>query len=204
MQQRQGMFTVNRPISFPYLPILSNFADHPVTQGLDAMVMQFGSSISYSNDSISNFTPLVFTSDKSARQVAPVYFNIEKQWTDNDFSSSKLTVAGLLETGNQKLVVITDGDLAVNGAGENMRQVQPDNANFVVNAIDYMSDDTGLIQLRSKQVKLRPLDQLDDADKNLMKIVNFLLPIIIILGVGIYRYQKRKFIRLKRKGGSYV
>lgn len=204
VQQRQGMFTVNRPISFPYLPILSNFADHPVTQGLDAMVMQFGSSISYSNDSISNFTPLVFTSDKSARQVAPVYFNIEKQWTDNDFSSSKLTVAGLLETGNQKLVVITDGDLAVNGAGENMRQVQPDNANFVVNAIDYMSDDTGLIQLRSKQVKLRPLDQLDDADKNLMKIVNFLLPIIIILGVGIYRYQKRKFIRLKRKGGSYV
>ncbi|SRR5690554_1154289 len=204
VQQRQGMFTVNRPISFPYLPILSNFADHPVTQGLDAMVMQFGSSISYSNDSTSIFTPLIFTSDKSARQAAPVYFNIEKQWQESDFTSPKLTVAGLLETDKQKLIVITDGELAVNGEGENMRHIQPDNANFVVNAIDYMSDDTGLIQLRSKQMKVRLLDQIDDSKKNWMKIVNFLLPIIIIIGIGIYRYQKRKFIRLKRKGESYV
>ncbi|SMO80064.1 gliding-associated putative ABC transporter substrate-binding component GldG [Saccharicrinis carchari] len=204
VQQRQGMFTVNRPINFPYLPILSNFADHPVTQGLSAMVMQFGSSLTYSNDSLSTFTPLVFTSDKSAKQAAPVYFNIEKQWTESDFTSPKLTVAGLLKKDMQKIIVIADGDLAVNGAGENMRQVQPDNANFVVNAIDYMSDDTGLIQLRSKQVKVRILDQLDDADKNFIKIVNFSLPIIIILAIGIYRYQKRKLIRLKRKGESYV
>ena len=51
------------------------------------------------------------------------------------------------------MVVISDGDLAINGFGQEMRQVQPDNANFIVNAIDFMSDDTGLIQLRSKQAK---------------------------------------------------
>lgn len=51
VQQRQGMFTVNRPISFPYLPVLSNFAEHPITQGLGTMVMQFGSSLSFNGDS---------------------------------------------------------------------------------------------------------------------------------------------------------
>lgn len=204
VQQRQGMFTVNRPINFPYLPILSNFTDHPVTQGLSAMLMQFGSSMSFSGNSAKTFVPLVFTSDKSGTQPPPVYFNIEKQWNQHDFTSPKLTVAGLLEENNHKMVVIADGDLAVNGSGQEMRQVQPDNANFVVNAIDFMSDDTGLIQLRGKQVKMRPLDQMDDADKNFLKILNFTLPILIILAIGFYRYQKRKYIRLKRKGESYV
>ncbi len=66
------------------------------------------------------------------------------------------------------------------------------------------SDDSGLIQLRSKQIKMRPLDQLDDGKKNFLKILNFVLPLIIILGIGIYRYQRRKYIRLKRKGERYV
>lgn len=204
VQQRQGMFTVNRPISFPYLPVLSNFADHPVTQGLGTMLTQFASSMTFDNDSLRKFTPLVFTSDKSGIQACPVYFNVEKEWMENDFTSPKLTIAGMLEEGNHKLIVISDGDLVVNGSGQKARQVQPDNANFVVNAIDFMSDDTGLIQLRSKQVKMRPLDQLEDGDKNLLKILNFVLPLIIILGIGIYRNQKRKYIRLKRKGESYV
>lgn len=204
VQQRQGIFTVNRPINFPYLPILSNFAEHPITEGLGTMVMQFGSSLSFTGDSTTTYTPLVFTSDKSGTQPSPVYFNIERQWTDNDFNQPKLAVAGLLEKDNSKIVVISDGDLAVNGSGQEIRQVQPDNANFVVNAIDYMSDDTGLIQLRGKQMKMRPLDQMDDADKNFLKIFNFALPILIILFIGLYRYQKRKLIRLKRKGEDYV
>ncbi len=204
VQQRQGMFTVNRPISFPYLPVLSNFAEHPITQGLGTMVMQFGSSLSFNGDSSKTFTPLVFTSDKSGTQPTPVYFNIERQWQEKDFTKAKITVAGLLEENTSKMVVITDGDLAINGAGETMRQIQPDNANFVVNAIDYMSDDTGLIQLRSKQVKIRPLDQLDEADKRFLKLFNFALPLLIIVAIGIYRYQKRKYTRLKRKGENHV
>ncbi len=204
VQQRQGIFTVNRPINFPYLPILSNFADHPITQGLGTMFLQFGSTVSFSGDSTQTYMPLVFTSEKSATQPAPVYFNIEKQWTEKDLPLSKVPVAALVEQDNHKIVVIADGDLAINGSGQEMRQVQPDNANFVVNAIDYMSDDTGLIQLRSKQMKARPLEQLDDSDKRFMKILNFTLPILIILGIGIYRNQKRKLIRLKRRGENYV
>ncbi|MGQ1785551.1 GldG family protein [Saccharicrinis sp. GN24d3] len=204
VQQRQGIFTVNRPINFPYLPILSNFAEHPITEGLGTMVLQFGSTVSFSGDSTQTYTPLVFTSEKSTTQPTPVYFNIERQWDENDFPMSKLPVAAMVETNKNKLVVVADGDLAINGSGQEMRQVQPDNANFVVNAIDFMSDDTGLIQLRSKQVKMRPLDQIDDADKQVLKWANFGLPILIILGIGIYRNQRRKLIRLKRKGESYV
>ncbi len=204
MQQRQGMYTINRPVQFPYLPILSSFADNPITEGLSTMVVQFASSVSFSGDSTQTFTPLVFSSDKSAVQPAPVYFNYEKKWTEDDFKKSKIPVAALVENKTSKIVVISDGELAINGSGQQAHQVQPDNANFVVNAIDYMSDDSGLIQLRAKKVKARTLDQIDDSHKKFLKFLNFILPILIILGVGLYRYQKRKLVRLKRKGEYYV
>jgi len=204
VQQRQGFFTVNRQINFPYLPILSHFADHPITSGLGTMLMEFGSSLAFEGDSSSRFTPLIFTSDKSDVQSVPLYFDISKQWQESDFTAAKLPVAALLEKDPYKLVVVSDGDLAINGLDEEARQVPPDNANFIVNAIDFMSDDTGLIQLRSKQLKLRPLDQLEESQKKWIKIINFSLPLLIIIGIGIYRQQRRKINRLKIKGESYV
>jgi hypothetical protein len=46
--------------------------------------------------------------------------------------------------------LISDGDFAVNGEGNQPQQLQQDNVNLMVNSIDYLSDDTGLIELRTK------------------------------------------------------
>lgn len=204
VQQRQGVFTINQQVNFPYLPVISNFAEHPATAGIDAMMLQFASSLSYTGDSSWRYTPLAFTSNKSGKEQAPVYFNIQRQWTESDFPDSKIPVAALLENKKSKIIVITDGEFAINGTGQQVHQVQDGNAAFVVNSIDFMSDDTGLIQLRSKKLKIRLLDQLDDATKQFLKILNFILPILIIVLIGIFRYHKRKIIRLKRKGDYYV
>ena len=204
VQQRQGVFTINQQVNFPYLPIIADFAEHPATSGIDAVMMQFASSLNYTGDSTWKYTPLAFTSDKSGKESAPVYFNIQRQWTESDFTESKIPVAGLFENQKSKMIVITDGELAINGSGQQMHQVQDGNVALVVNSIDFMSDDTGLIQLRSKKQKIRLLDQLDDATKQILKILNFVLPILIIVLIGIFRYQRRKIIRIKRKGDYYV
>lgn len=204
IQQRQGVFTINQQVNFPYLPIISNFTEHPVTAGIDAMLLQFASSLNYTGDSSRKFTPLAFTSDKSGKETAPVYFNIERQWTETDFPDSKIPVAGLLENNTSKIIIITDGELAINGTGREAHQVQDGNLAFVVNSIDFLSDDTGLIQLRAKKQKIRLLDQLDDANKQFLKILNFVLPILITILIGIFWYQRKKIIRLKRKGDYYV
>ncbi|MBK7360589.1 MAG: hypothetical protein IPI96_15450 [Saprospiraceae bacterium] len=54
--------------------------------------------------------------------------------------------------GNQssKLIVFGDGDFAINGRDQ--RRQNADNINLLVNSIDYLSDDTGLIDLRTKSV----------------------------------------------------
>ena len=45
------------------------------------------------------------------------------------------------------------------------QQVNPDNVNFVANAIDWMSDDSGLADLRTKGVTSRPLEAVEDGTK---------------------------------------
>jgi gliding-associated putative ABC transporter substrate-binding component GldG len=204
VQVQQGNFPIPISINFPYLPIISNFAEHAISEGLSSMVLQFASALKFTGDSTKTFTPLAFTSDKSGTQPAPLYFDIEKRWTESDFPLQKVPVAALVEDNRSKMVVITDGDVSDNGSGQQARQIQPDNANFMVNAIDYMSDDTGLIQLRSKQVKMRPLDQIEDSTKTFLKILNFVLPLLMIILFGIVRYQRRRMLRLKRMEEDYV
>jgi len=73
----------------------------------------------------------------------------------------------------------------------------------MVNSIDWLSDDTGLIELRTKGVVSRPIDQLEEGTQNLLKYLNFLLPIILVLIYGFIRMQRKKITRIKRMEESY-
>ncbi|MCD6112918.1 MAG: Gldg family protein [Bacteroidales bacterium] len=209
VRQQQGFFNFTTNVSFPYIPIITNFADHPITKGIENVIFKFASSIDFTGDTSLNFVPLAMTSEKSGTQNPPLYFDINKKWTNASFPLSKLNVAALLEgkiVGNNqsRIILVGDGDFPVNGEGQNAKQIQADNVNLMVNSIDWLSDDTGLIDLRTKGVTSRPLDQISDTKKNILRWVNFLLPIIIVLIYAIFRAQKRKNLKIKRMEESYV
>ena len=210
VRQQQGIFSFTTQVPFHYIPIATNFADHPIVGGLETLVLPFVSSLTYTGDTTKTFTPLIFTSEKSGTQPAPVYFDVSKEWTEADFPLEKLTMAGLLEgklSGNaeSKMIVIADGDFAVNGEGQQARQQGEDNISLMVNSIDYLSDDTGLIELRTKGVTSRPLDEeLEDGKKSFLKYFNFLLPIVLIIVYGLFRMQFNRNLRMKRMEEGYV
>jgi len=200
VRQQQGPFMMNTPVQFPYLPVVTNFTEHPITDGLESVVFLFASPIKFTNtDTSVVMVPLAVTSEKSGVQNAPVRFDVMKQWSATDFPLSSLPVAVLVEgkvpgTSGFKMVVFSDGDFAVNGEGENAQQLSEDNVSLLANAVDWLTDDTGLIELRTKGVSSRPLDaSLEDSTKTLLKYLNFLLPIILIIVYGVFRFQiKRK------------
>jgi len=200
VRQQQGPFMMNTPVQFPYIPVITNFTEHPITEGLESVVLIFASPIRISNSDTSIvMVPLAVTSEKSGVQNAPIQFDVMKQWTASDFPLSSLPIALLVEgkvpgTSGYKMVIFSDGDFAVNGEGENAQQLSEDNVSLMSNAIDWLSDDTGLIELRTKGVSSRPLDaSLEDSTKTMLKYLNFLLPIILIIIYGILRFQiKRK------------
>lgn len=195
VRQQQGPFVFNSQIEFPYFPIISNFPEHPVTTGLESVILPFVSTVSVVNqDSAISIQPIAYTSEQSGSVQAPVMVDIEKEWTENDFPQSELTIAVAAEgplagSGNGRLVVIPNGDFVVNGEGQQQQQVNPDNVNLASNSIDWLADDTGLVQLRTKGVTSRPLDPIEDGKKQLYKYGNVLLPIILILIVGFIRRQ---------------
>ncbi|MEZ4946480.1 MAG: Gldg family protein [Cyclobacteriaceae bacterium] len=208
VQQQQGFFTMQTNVSFPFLPRISNFADHAITKGLENVLLEFASSIRYSGDSTKQFTPIVLTSEKSNSLGAPQFFNIQKQWTDVDFPLRNLIVGAAIEgklagEAQSKMVVISDGDFIVTGSPQRPRQLQPDNVSLMANSIDWLSDDTGLIALRTKGVTSRPIDELEDSTKTILKYSNFLAPLLLVIGYGLVRMQRNRMKRLKRMSENY-
>lgn len=211
VRQQQGPFMMNTPVQFPYIPIITNFTKHPITDGLESVVMIFASPIrTTSTDTSVVMVPLAVTSEKSGVQNAPIQFDVMKQWTLSDFPLSSLPVALLVEgkipgTSGYKMVVFSDGDFAVNGEGQNAQQLSEDNVSLMSNAIDWLSDDTGLIELRTKGVSSRPLDaSIEDGTKTLLKYLNFLLPILLIIIYGVFRFQIRRKKRNELMKTDYI
>ncbi|MCU0371324.1 MAG: GldG family protein [Bacteroidales bacterium] len=209
VQQQAGFMSYTTNISFPYLPVIQKFAEHPVTKGLEQVLLPFASTIQYTGDTSMTFTPIAFSSLKSGTLNPPVYFDVSKKWTDRDFPLSGLTVAGVLSgnfTGNtgSRIILVGDGDFPVNGEGQRPQQLQPDNINLMVNAVDWLSDETGLIDLRTKAITARPLDEVEEGRKLFLKWLNFLLPIILIILYGIFRNQRNRSLRVKRMEEGYV
>jgi gliding-associated putative ABC transporter substrate-binding component GldG len=203
VQQQTPFGMMTTQMAFPYLPIAGKFADHPVSKGLESVIFQFVSQVRYIGDTSKTFTPLVMSSDKSGSQAAPVMFDINKQWTENDLPMTGLVLAAAIEGAvngvNSRMVVIGDGDFPVGG----QQRIQPDNVNLLSNAIDWLSDDTGLIELRTKGVSSRPIDEMDDATKTIIKYANFGLPLLFVLLYGMVRFQRNRMKRLRRMSENY-
>jgi gliding-associated putative ABC transporter substrate-binding component GldG len=212
VQQRAGFFTLQANVQLPYLPMISNFADHPITAGLENVVLEFPSSIRYSGPAAVHYTPLAFTSAVSDTQSAPVLINVDRRWTQNDFHHGHLAVAaaldGPIEKGGAatKLVVVSDGNFVVNGPAQQGggRELTPDNVNLFSNAIDWLTDNTGLIGLRTKAVTSRPLTETSDGEKALIKYFNFLVPILLAVLYGLYRARRNRNIRMARMHERYT
>jgi gliding-associated putative ABC transporter substrate-binding component GldG len=212
VQQQSGFMNFTTNVKFPYLPVIHNFADHPVTRGLEQVILPFASSINYTGTDTTagiQYTPLAFSSDKSGTQAVPLYFDVNKKWAESDFPLQRLTVAGLLSgkiNGDveSKILLVGDADFPVSGEGQRPQQLQPDNVNLMVNSIEWLSDQTGLIDLRTKAITARPLDTIEDGRKAFLKWLNFLLPIFTVIIFGFVWNQRNRRIKMKRMEEGYV
>jgi ABC-2 type transport system permease protein len=108
---------------------------------------------------------------------------------------------------NTKMLIFSDGDVFKNDVSEKDNSVFPlgydrytqqtyGNKTFLLNALDYLTDDSGLIALRSKEIRLRLLDKgkLRD-EKTKWQLINTLVPLIMLILFGIFQhfYRKRKY-----------
>lgn len=207
VQQRQGFFTINSQKEFPYFPRVSNFEDHPLTKGLDELTFTFASSVvPVSQDSAVKASTIAYTSSNSGVVKAPSYIDIQKKWTQNDFGMGVQSLAVAMQGlagGFGKMVVVGNGDFFINGEGQQARQLPPDHVNFASNAIDWLADDTGLISLRTKGITSRPLDNIEDGTKEIIKYANVFVPILLLIVYAFVRRLQNQRKRQKWMQGNF-
>ena len=105
-----------------------------------------------------------------------------------------------------KIMVIADGDIVRNAFDPRSGQPSPmgfdyysqytfANEDFIMNAIEYMLDDKGVILSRNKEIVLRPLDKVKiQSERRKWQVLNLLMPVIVLLVFGVIR----NFVRKKR------
>lgn len=207
--QNVGGLQMIRQLQFPYIPVIKNFAQHPITGGIESVILPFVTYLEYNGPDSIKYNPIAFSSEKSTAEVLPVYFNLQRQWTEADFRKKNLPIAATFEGRiaggvSTKLVCIASGDFIINGKpGQQQQQLAPDNINLFVNSIDWLTDETGLIELRTKGITSRPIEEVSEVTKAFVRWVNFLVPILLVIGYGFFRFQLNRNIRIKRMEENY-
>jgi ABC-2 type transport system permease protein len=108
-----------------------------------------------------------------------------------------------------RMIVVADGDVIRNNVRQSTGEVYPlgfdrftnqmyGNKTFLLNAVDYLLDETGLINVRSKQITLRMLDQKKiKAEKLRWQLLNTAVPILLLLAFGLLGgyWRQRKYAK---------
>lgn len=114
---------------------------------------------------------------------------------------------------DNKMIIVSDGDIALNGGykgqpipmGVNSYTVgtqyeyQFANRQFVENCLEYLINNAGLTEAKSKDYKLRLLDPKKTSDqRGFWEMLNLLLPVFLMIIFGlIYQWwRKRKYTRI--------
>jgi ABC-2 type transport system permease protein len=101
-----------------------------------------------------------------------------------------------------RMIVIGDGDICKNAMNhgqplplgfDQYTQQTYGNKNFLLNAMNYLCDESGMLSLRTREFVLRVLDKEKvEQEKTTWQIVNTALPIAMILLFGILRFYIRR------------
>ena len=231
---------VNRWI---YFPLIMPQVEHPITKDLNAVKLEFASTIDTIIAKDVKKTYLLRTSPYSRAVSTPHMVSLQTLYDDqkeSNFRQQNLPIGVLLEgefesafknriapkqgqgeqlsliekSATTQMLVVGDGDIIknqLNLVNPNIPRGQPlplgydqftgmqyGNKDFILNAIDYMLDDSGLISIRSRELTLRLLDynKLDE-QRTYWQVLNTAVPVlsIVLFGVLYTWWRRRKYAR---------
>ena len=218
--QQQFGFNIQSQVPFPYLPIAADFnKDNMMVKDLQGLVLFFVSSVDTAGLAAKNLHGeiLMRSSKESGRQTGFFMFDPLQRYQREDFAEKGIPLAALVygqfksyyagkeiprdtsagatpPSGNtipmsppSRIVLVGDGDFPRDQYLSNR-----DNLTFFANMVDYLVDDAGLITIRSKDVSMPPLEQVSDGTKKILKYANLVVPPLLVLGYGLFRWRVRK------------
>lgn len=171
-------------------------------------------------------SPIKVSINELKKEMNPDFFNAGRQTTawvyegaftsffKNRFLPGSVDKADFIADGKEnKILIVSDGDIARNDINPQTGQpvelgfsqfteTRYANADFLMNIMTYLLEEDGIINTRSKEIKIRPLDVVKLKDQRLTwQLVNLVLPILMIVLFGILKFiiRKRRYANFKTK-----
>lgn len=161
-------------------------------------------------------TPREISLNLVTQEQNPVSFNKGKQalavLLEGEFNSVYTNRIKPFKLSNEKnksvstkMVVIADGDIIKNEVGRNgPEELGFDrwtgqtygNKEFLLNTVNYLLDDNGLINIRSKEIAVTFLNQQKiAAEKTKWQLINITLPLVLlgVFGIAFNYFRKKKY-----------
>ena len=214
--QQLGFMTIQNRVPYPYLPIVGEFnTESMVVKDLRSVLLYFASSIdtTVARSRGLDLTVLASTSNRSGKQEGFFRLDPTQQFTEDMFKESHLPLAvslegtfrslyadtsiandtlsthvvtKLTESPPTRIVVVGDGDFM-----QDQYLGQRDNITFVNNVVDWLIDDIGLTQIRSRTIAAKPLEEVSNNTKTILKYINMILPPFVVVVAGVVRWRVR-------------
>ena len=217
--------------NWKFAPQVYPISKHPIVKNLGGIKFDFASGIDTLKNGIKK-TVLLKSSQYSKRIGIPTEINlniVEEETSPNHYlNTGNIPLAVLLEGSfhsmfenrvlpfdqksfeakgqNNKMIVISDGDLIRNQLDKNFQPVELgydqrsgnlyDNKDFLMNCVNYLLDDTGLINIRSKELDLPLLDKEKVYERyTATQILTIGLPLLIlgVFGAAFTFFRKKKY-----------
>ena len=224
VSQQTGFFVIQNQIPFPYLPMASDFSKaNPIVKDLGSVIFFFVSSIdtSLARSKGLSVDVLVKSSNRSGRQEGVFYFNPTAPMTKDMFTESGIPLAVSIEGSyasafrdkpvvldsavrtsvdtSRRIVNSKPSRIAVIGDGDFIQDQysggNKDNIIFASNIIDWLADDIGLASIRSRETGSKPLAEVSEGTKSLVKGLNLAAPPLLVVVVGVLRWRWRVAMR---------
>lgn len=224
-------------VPWDYFPMIIPESNHPIVKNLNAITMEFASTIDTVGGKGIKKTVLLTTSKYSRAVNTPTRISLDIMYKKVDerlYNMPNLPVAVLLEgqfesvfqnriplsivsdkesfdyleiSKPNKMIIVSDGDVIKNQLDKRTGNPYPlgydqytnqtfGNKDFILNCIDYLIDDSGILSVRSRELKMRILDnkKLKDSKIKLsIQLVNTILPVVLILIYGFIQLFIRKY-----------
>ena len=220
VQQQFGM-NMQSQIPFPYLPLVSGFnSSNMMVKDLQNVILFFASSIDTIRGSFTRTacrgscdiieaertsdgcfhvrsSPAVHTRSVQ-REGDPLAAVVEGSFAslyagrpapaDTTPGAIPPTATPVIKSPTTRVVLVGDGDFVRDQYTGGNRS----NMTLFANMVDYLVDDAGLITIRSKDASFAPLDPVSDGTKKVLKYGTLVLPPLLVLAYGAFRWRMRK------------
>ena len=211
LSRRQGMFTMQTPVKYPFIPIISEFnSDADIVGNIEVMSLVFASELDSNNipEGV-NFTPIMYTSKNTKRVSAPRFDISVNSYMNKDLTTmlteEPAAVAGVYqgtfksafaddpnfadninESAPTQIIFLADSEILLDDSGAGNKT----NMEFVLNSLDTIVGDSSLIQLRSRGTEYKPLKaDITNQKKKAIKWINILLPSLLLIIYGLISYK---------------